>query len=138
LALRAATTVDATIATTAAGNIPYFARRRCIDLLGKSDPRVARSAPRTPRFYPGHVKWDYAYSLGELQPDVVDGLFTPPQAWRVAAEKALLPTWGYVEIGENFYVRDGTRRVDVPRLVRDLSLPQPGSGGRTGWRRWSS
>ena len=22
-------------------------------------------------FYPGHLKWDYAYSIGQLRPDVV-------------------------------------------------------------------
>jgi hypothetical protein len=22
-------------------------------------------------FYPGHLKWDYAYSIGELKPEVV-------------------------------------------------------------------
>lgn len=125
LAIRAATSVDVTIATTPAGNIPYFAHRRCLDLLGKSDKRIARSEPRIARFHPGHVKWDYAYSLGELQPDLVDELFTPAEAWRVEAEKAMVPTWGYDEIGANFFVHRRATGVDRSRLVRDLGLQVP-------------
>ena len=41
-----------------------------VDLLGKSDPVIARIAPTGP-LYPGHNKYDYDYSVGQLQPDVV-------------------------------------------------------------------
>lgn len=72
------TTPDATVALVAAGNTPYFCEREYIDILGKSDKRIAQSqvpasedgdSPRV--FRPGHMKWDYAYSIGELRPDVV-------------------------------------------------------------------
>lgn len=76
LQLRDLTTDRATIAVTWAGSIPYFSERRAIDLLGKMDPRIAHEPmhppqPRWSGFRPGHMKWDYAYSIGELQPDVV-------------------------------------------------------------------
>jgi hypothetical protein len=62
-----------------AGIIPYFAGGEAIDLLGKNDRLVAhlpmRGNPGAPRpdfyFYPGHMKYDYAHSIGELQPDAI-------------------------------------------------------------------
>ena len=66
LLLKQATTPDARIAYVWAGAIPYFAGREAIDLLGKSDPVIARGKPAT-SFYPGHSKWNYAYSIGETQ-----------------------------------------------------------------------
>jgi hypothetical protein len=64
----------AVLAVTSAGAIPYFADRTSIDLLGKSDRFIARSAPRLPRFVPGHNKWDLQYSIGALKPDVIVSL----------------------------------------------------------------
>jgi hypothetical protein len=61
---------DATVAAHAAGQIPYFADRRAIDLLGKNDALIAKG-PRVWGSQPGHNKWDYEYSILELQPDVV-------------------------------------------------------------------
>ena len=72
------TTPDAVIAVITAGNIPYFSERTSIDVLGKNDPVIAGGPARINSslfqpgdFRPGHNKWDYAYSIGELQPDVV-------------------------------------------------------------------
>src|SRR5439155_16950460 len=75
LALRQATADDVSIAVSWAGAIPYFSHRTSVDLLGKSDRVVARRA-RQPAigFEPGHDKWDYAYSIDELRPDVVGQL----------------------------------------------------------------
>ena len=83
LAINSITTPDATIAVVTAGNIPYFAERTAIDLLGKSDKLIARTEPQVQAgnfdfdddFRPGHNKWDYDYSIGELQPDVVAQLW---------------------------------------------------------------
>ena len=77
--VRAHTPEDAVIAVRWAGTMPYFSRRPAVDLLGKSDRRVARLPMLAPSpgfqglldFYPGHMKWDYAYSVGRLQPDIV-------------------------------------------------------------------
>ena len=70
LAIAKYTSPEATIAVHAAGQIPYYSQRRSIDLLGLNDPFIARG-PRRTAFYPGHDKWDYEYSIGQLQPDLI-------------------------------------------------------------------
>ncbi len=74
------TSPDASVAVVTAGNIPYFSQRYTIDLLGKSDKVVARTAPHLnglldSDYRPGHDKWDLAYSIDTYQPDVI------AQAW---------------------------------------------------------
>ena len=61
-----------------------------VDLLGKSDRFIAGTAPKR-ELYPGHDKWDFAHSIGDLRPDVVRELFfeTPDDIANMAA-------WGYV------------------------------------------
>ena len=57
--------------------------RYAIDLLGKNDLTIAHEPMHLPSpgtsasrfFYPGHLKYDYRYSLGELKPDVVTQLW---------------------------------------------------------------
>jgi hypothetical protein len=70
LLLREATAPGDVIAVSYAGAPIYYSQRAGIDLLGKSDDVVARSAPRGD-FYPGHNKWDYSHSIEQLQPDVI-------------------------------------------------------------------
>ncbi len=82
LLLKALTKDDATVALAGAGIVPYFAERTYIDLLGKNDRVIAHEAMDQhiiPEFKPGHMKWDYAYSIGVLQPDVVLELWVNPQ-----------------------------------------------------------
>ena len=50
-----------------AGATPYFDHRPSVDLLGKSDTVIAHEAPHHRPLLPGHMKWDYAYSIGELR-----------------------------------------------------------------------
>ncbi len=73
LLLREITENDAKVAVTWGGATPYFSDRYCIDLLGKSDRHVARQPmhPIPEGFRPGHQKWDYPYSFGQLKPHVV-------------------------------------------------------------------
>lgn len=115
LHLREITKPDATIAVVYGGAIPYFADRQMIDLLGKADRRIARSAMRQISgpwkfiyFYPGHLKWDYEYSIGELKPDVVAQLW-----WGAEAAEPLLQA-DYAEKrfgGFSYYVRNGSPNV---------------------------
>jgi hypothetical protein len=112
LALKKVTTADATIAVVTAGNIPYFAERTSIDLLGKNDPVIAKGPARInsslfePGDYrPGHNKWDYAYSIGVLQPDVI------AQIWENTDEEAAPYLVGY-----ELYVIDG-----IPYYFRERS-----------------
>jgi hypothetical protein len=81
--LRAITTDGASIAVTRAGTIPYYTDRRAVDLLGKTDPHVAHAPAHVPSglrrflaFRPGHTKFDYGYSVGQLRPDVVKQLWS--------------------------------------------------------------
>lgn len=70
LALREVSDPSAVVAVAAAGTIVFEADRRAVDLLGKSDPRIAQQGRRA-AFFPGHDKWDLSLSVGEDRPDVV-------------------------------------------------------------------
>ena len=82
LAAQQITLPGARVAVAAAGAIGYYSDRQIVDLLGKSDRHIARipmwqatyQNPLT-YFYPGHLKWDYAYSIGQLRPDIVTQLW---------------------------------------------------------------
>lgn len=75
LAVRKVTTPEASIAVVTAGAIPYFTERPAIDLLGKNDAYIARLPAHRPRSLdevrPGHMKWNYDYSIGQLKPDMI-------------------------------------------------------------------
>jgi len=60
---------ETTIAVSAAGVVPYFSDRTTYDMLGKSDPVIARLAP-VPGLSVGHNKYDFTYSLSR-EPDLV-------------------------------------------------------------------
>jgi len=68
--IRETTPPELRMAVAAAGATPYFAQRPTEDLLGKNDRHVAKLAPRGV-FSPGHDKWDYEYSLGERNSDLI-------------------------------------------------------------------
>jgi hypothetical protein len=112
LALRAATADDATIAVTWAGAIPYFSHRPTIDLLGKSDPVIAtRERQPTIGFYPGHDKWDYGYSIGQLRPDVVAEL------WHASpVDFQAIEGWGYLRLAPWVFARADSMRIDRAAL----------------------
>ncbi|AXK49652.1 hypothetical protein CRU87_09225 [Aliarcobacter trophiarum LMG 25534] len=61
---------DVIVAVHATGQIPYYSDRNTLDLLGKSDSHIAKLPPAT-KFRPGHNKWNYEYSIGKLQPDLI-------------------------------------------------------------------
>lgn len=90
LALKKVVLERGRIAATLCGILPYFAGHNCIDMLGKCDVVVAkedmhpleRIAPEEISwrwFYPGHMKWDYKHSIGDLAPDVVVELWALPE-----------------------------------------------------------
>ena len=121
LGLRQSTTAGATVAVMRAGTIPYFAERAAVDLLGKNDRHIAHEpahgasgADNFREFRPGHVKFDFAYSIGDLRPDVVLQLRRREQLARPFLqdyEDALLN-------GECVHVRRGSRSVRWDRLTR--------------------
>ncbi len=110
LALEKITEPDAKIAVVSAGAIPYFTDRYAIDLLGKNDVIIAHQKARETgglfnlsNFRPGHMKWDYDYSIGELKPDVV------VQLWEKTEEAQ-----GYLD---KYYVVGGAKG-DLPFNLR--------------------
>jgi hypothetical protein len=89
LAARQLTRPEGSVAATGVGTIGYYSERRIVDLLGKCDRHVARLPMRRAirqnpltYFLPGHLKWDYAYSIGELKPDLVAQLWEYPDEAR--------------------------------------------------------
>ena len=118
-ALSEATHESATIATVWAGNPAYFAERPMIDLLGKSDPVIARTSPLIEsweKLYPGHNKWDYSYSIGELRPDIV------AQLWVTTEDDLLLiADAGYERhclLGAAVWIRMDSDLVDLATFER--------------------
>lgn len=115
LEINRATAPDAVIAVASASAIVYFADRSAVDLLGKSDPVIATGSPRPAPFLPGHNKWDYAYSIGHLQPDLV------AEPVKVTSNyDQVLREWGYVEVLSPVYMRAESTRVDPQSLRQTI------------------
>ena len=97
LDVRRITTPDATMAVTRAGTIPYFADRVGIDLLGKNDAHIAHEPMRRSssglralvEFKPGHMKFDYAYSIEMQAPDSIMNLWQHPERGDALHPRAL-------------------------------------------------
>lgn len=117
-AVRAATRPEATVAVLWAGIPPYFMHRNAIDLLGKNDKIIAHGPMQLPSkntglapflfFHPGHLKWNYRYAIGQLQPDVVMQLDE-----RLPQARAFLDA-SYRESrvsGHTFYLRRNSPRI---------------------------
>jgi hypothetical protein len=89
--MRDTTDTGASIGTVWAGVPAYYSNRTTFDLLGKNDTFIATSAPHGD-FFPGHNKWDYNYSIGKLQPDVIFQTFD--RGLEVDLHKRII-NWGY-------------------------------------------
>jgi len=115
LAVTKVTTGRATVAVVWDGAIPFFAERPAVSILGKNDRKIAHERMRTASgakqivaFYPGHLKWDYAYSIGQLKPDVVAQLWYEPES----AVPYLQGDYLQVKLdGFSFYLRNGSPNV---------------------------
>jgi hypothetical protein len=128
LVLRDITEDDAVIAVVWDGAIPYFSERPIVSILGKNDKRIARlrmrrvSGPaQLVAFYPGHLKWDYAYSIGKLRPDVVVHL------WKARGEATRYLYPAYMELtlsGFTFHLLRGSPQILWDRV---WSLASEGS-----------
>jgi arabinofuranosyltransferase len=120
-ALQEITTPEASIAVVGAGAIPYFSERPAIDLLGKNDPYIAQLPSQIPNaledIRPGHMKWDYDYSIGQLKPDVVVQLWEEAQP----AETYLTQYYTVVKTGDRFF----TVRSDSEEILWERVEVQP-------------
>lgn len=125
LLLAETTSPDASIAVIWAGAPPYFfGDRHAVDLFGRSDRAIAREPPRT-RFVPGHMKWDFGYSLGRYRPDVLaQSLMFGPRNRRAIQRHGyrIVPgSPGVVSVvGGGAYTRTGSAKVDVRELARRI------------------
>jgi hypothetical protein len=111
LHIRQYTDPEAVIAVHAAGQIPYFSDRTSIDLLGKSDPVIAKGRPAT-GFAPGHNKWNYEYSILQLKPDVVADNFNKLRGFM--EDQSL-----YLELPNGIYARRDSPFVNLDGLGSD-------------------
>jgi hypothetical protein len=109
LAIAKYTATNAEIAVHAAGQIPYYSERRTIDLLGLNDPVIARETRRT-SFYPGHDKWDYDYSIRNLEPDLI------ADNW-IRLSDYMTQLTSYQKLDNGMYVREDSSLVDAPGLL---------------------
>lgn len=112
------TTPEARIAVVTAGAIPYFTGRPSIDLLGKNDPVIAHQENHLPAniadICPGHMKWDYDYTIGQLKPDVVVQLWGDTNT----AKAYLQENYTIVEIGGMlFSVLTGSQNIMWNRVA---------------------
>ena len=116
---------EAWIAATNCGRIPYFARRRCIDMMGLSDKHIGRkpAAETETIFLEGHLKGDGGYVL-DNKPEVIVFLRL------VTTEKPLTanPDWPMAVRRQAFSISEAELARDV-RLRQEYhlySLPLPG------------
>ncbi|MBV9213833.1 MAG: hypothetical protein JOZ25_09340 [Actinobacteria bacterium] len=113
--IREGTSDKTKVAVVWAGAIPYFDHRPSIDILGKNDAFIAHESPHAGALYPGHMKWDYAYSVAALRPDVIAQLWRP-----TPGDFGLLRELRYVPITQDptgLYVRGDARGVDRRALA---------------------
>ncbi len=109
LAIENVTRPGASVAVVGAGTIPYLLPDRyAIDILGKTDPYIAHQNVRTPMsiadipfMRPGHMKWDYAYTIGQRKPDVIVSIWEGTDA---EAAPYLQEDYVYALIGEKIKV----------------------------------
>jgi hypothetical protein len=102
------TNPEALIAVHAAGQIPYYSNRATIDLLGLNDPIVAKGNGRG-EFYPGHNKWNYEYSIGQLLPDLVADNFEPLAGYMRSNDR-------YQMLDSDIYIRKDSALINVMGL----------------------
>ncbi len=111
LHIAANTSPQAVIAVHAAGQIPYYSQRATIDLLGLNDPFIAKGRGRG-EFYPGHNKWNYEYSIGQLQPDLIADNFDPFGSYIHQNDQ-------YQKLDSDIYIRIDSSQVNIEGLSKD-------------------
>jgi hypothetical protein len=104
---------QARIAVAWAGIVPYFCGRAAVDLYGKSDRTIARLPMRQGHkqpvpFVPGHMKWNYAHSIGLLAPDIVEDVADNPEE----AAPFLAAYTKIAALGGPIWLRKGSPNID--------------------------
>jgi len=94
---------DVVIAVHSAGQIPYYSRLPAHDMLGLNDEHIAGlHVPLFGRGYPGHEKFDPAYTLETIRPGIIiDGRLIPGLERHVLYRNEYYPlvhTWKLHEV----------------------------------------
>lgn len=110
----------AVIAVMTAGSSQYYSELPAVDVLGKSDPVIARAAPRKV-FLPGHDRWDFDHTVLGLRPDIVTNLgFVTEDEWARILEQYEFYCMDFIGQSEStvkyFLVLNGSPHVDVAKL----------------------
>ncbi len=129
--LNEVTEPSAKVAIFWAGNIPYYMDRTTVDLLGKSDRYIAKNPPvreavsnkyNFSDFMPGHNKWDFKYSIGELDPDVITRSWPDPEFYKqleINNYKSYCIKLPQNKYGNEFpiYVKNNSKNINYDKLV---------------------
>lgn len=129
LAIDRLATPDARVAALAVGSVGYFGRRHVVDLLGKTDPRVARLHAR-PDIPAGLNKLDLTGSLGSVSQVRTEWLVS---FWRDDWLRAPPPALQRDPLFRAFWQNPVIRRDYLPHRVavpdlQKLALYKKGSG----------
>jgi arabinofuranosyltransferase len=113
---------DARIMVAGAGVVPYFTDRFSVEVLGKTDRVIAHESWKPMRdgdvwqsFLPGHFKWDYAYAIGEKQPDLIVKLV----GWDEQSAQPFLINYHRLDA---YYARNGSPHVHFA-VLNDSTAP---------------
>lgn len=110
------------IAISTLGAISYGSDLRVIDMIGLTEPEIARHGLPAAHYYPGHVKMATVDQLRDAHVNLVLGTALPakPDPHRRAYDvRELIPTWPVVDLGE---LPADARVVEIPYLS-DRVLP---------------
>ena len=120
---------EAWMAVTNAGRVPYFSRRRCIDMMGLSDRHIAMTEPREnqAQHLEGHLKGDGGYVL-DREPEAIVFLRLTVTAKALAADE----NWLSVARRQAFSISEA-EIVRDPRFRRDYRLCSLPLGDDMGW-----
>jgi hypothetical protein len=117
LILTQVTKRDASIAVVWAGIIPYFSGRHCVDLLGKNDRTIAHQEMHQNAamgFWPGHLKWDYRFSIEGRRPDVVAQVWADPASAKRSLSGGYLTAGAF---GSFFCARRSSPRIEWDKVA---------------------
>ena len=115
LLIRDTTSADATLAVTWAGAVSYFSQRQTYDQLGKTDEVIAKGPSVTDDFRPGHSKWNFEHTIGELRPDLVMAFY-----FATAADFDFIRAQGYLPLNGSCLYQVASSRIDLQALQQGL------------------
>jgi len=110
--------INATIATTAAGAIPYYSGLKTIDMLGVNDPWIARYGESIKEYYrPGHSKWAKLDYYVKAKANLILGLpKIRDKGWSPGSNCLSLEEFGNFDIA-------GLKIQELPARIQVIEIP---------------